>query len=66
MNLDHEAGLIVVVVRLYLAGAIEAMLWIEKYFFVYKLWIQAIGKTISGLSLEVVAILKQLWIGPNH
>ncbi len=38
----------------------------EIPFSVYKLWIQAIGKTVSGLSLEVVAVSKQLWIWPNH
>jgi hypothetical protein len=33
MNLDHEATSIVVVLRLYLATIVEAMLWIEKYHF---------------------------------
>ncbi len=34
----------------------------EIPFSVYKLWIQ----TVSRLSLEAVAVSKQLWIGPNH
>jgi hypothetical protein len=66
MNLDHEAASTIVVMKLYMANTTKAMLWTEKcHFFVYKLWIQAIRKTINGLSLEVVAS-KQLWIGPNH
>jgi len=33
MNLDHEVTSIVVIVILYLAITVEAMLWIEKYHF---------------------------------